>query len=50
MKTFHRQLAKQLIVAKSAAFVKKEKHKKKLFANFRCKIIFFFIVFYVNAS
>jgi hypothetical protein len=50
MKTFHRQLAKQLIVAKSAAFVKEEKHEKKLFANFRCKNNIFFIVFALNAS
>jgi hypothetical protein len=50
MKTFHQQLAKQLIVAKSAAFVKEEKHKKKLFANFRCKNNIFFIVFALNAS
>jgi hypothetical protein len=37
MKTFHQQLTKQLIVAKSAAAVKEEKYTKKLFVNFMYK-------------
>jgi hypothetical protein len=35
MKTFHQQLAKQAIVAKSAAAVKEKKLEKKLLVNFR---------------
>jgi hypothetical protein len=45
MKTFHDQLAKQLIAAKSDAAVKEETHKNKLGANFRYKITFFLNIF-----
>jgi hypothetical protein len=50
MKTFHQQLTKQLIVAKSAAAVKEEKHKKKLFVNLRNKNKVFFNIFALNTS
>ncbi len=55
MKTFHQQLTKQLIVAKSAAAVKEEKHKQKLFVNFRYKnniflqyFCFKYFIIYIN--
>ncbi len=37
MKAFPQRLAKQLMIAKSAATVKEEKHKNKLSVNFRYK-------------
>ncbi len=49
MKTFHRQQAKQLIVAKSATAVKEEKHKRNYLLILGRKITFFFIVYPLNA-
>jgi hypothetical protein len=50
MKTFHRQQAKQLIVAKSATAVKEEKRKRNYLLISGRKITFFFIVYPLNAS
>jgi hypothetical protein len=50
MKNFHRQLAKQLIVAKSAAAVKEEKHKRNYLLISVIKLTFFFIIYVLNTS
>jgi hypothetical protein len=50
MKTFHQQLAKQLIVAKFDAAVKEGIHKNKLDANFRYEIALFLYIFALHTS
>ncbi len=48
MKTCHQQLAKQLIVAKSVAAVKEEKHKRNYLLISGIIITFLFIIYALN--
>jgi hypothetical protein len=50
MKTCHQRLAKQLIVAKSAAAVKEEKHKRNYLLISGIIITFLFIIHALNVS
>jgi hypothetical protein len=50
MKTFHRQLAKQLIVAKSAAVMKEKNIRRNYLLISGIKVTFFFNIFGLNTS
>ncbi len=50
MKTFHRQLAKQLIVAKSAAAVKVKNIRRNYLLITGIKVTFLFNIFILNTS
>jgi hypothetical protein len=50
MKTFHRQLVKQLIVAKSAAAVKEKNIRRNYLLISGIKVTFFFNIFALNTS